>query len=113
MEAVSATRPCGAEAFKGQLDALPVARIRLPLCRDRRPRCWVARADLQPRHIQEGAQVLQVVTLGEGEHHGAAGIVDALAQQQLAIGALLQELVEWVGFQGKAGGDRVALVLRP
>nr|DAY28257.1 MAG TPA: hypothetical protein [Caudoviricetes sp.] len=52
-----------------------------------------------------GADMVEVRTGSEGEEGGAAGVVDALAQQHFGIGLLLQIGGERLAFQFEGSGD--------
>ncbi|MDT4848541.1 hypothetical protein FQZ97_826350 [compost metagenome] len=113
MEDVAADGARRGDAFQGQLDALAEAVVVFLDLGDRRDGGRVARGHHQALYLEQGTEVVKVVAAGESEHHRPAAVVDALAEDHLAVGAFLGEFVEGFRLQFQECRDLVLLIRRP
>ncbi|MNK90358.1 hypothetical protein D3C87_1104070 [compost metagenome] len=99
---------CG-EGLQPKEDAASEVRIGFHDGFDRRQRCVVGRRDDEPGDAPVGTELVEIAVDGMGEHHRPRCIVDALADNQLAIGADLKPLVQRLGLDRQHGLDGGAL----
>ena len=104
---VSAFRACCAEPLKRQGDAITKVRVGLHHSLHGRDSGRVASNERFACDAEKRPEVLQVCARGKCQHDGAGCVVDALAEQKLAVGRNLQNFPRGVGFNER-GECRVA-----
>ena len=92
VEAVALGAASGADAFQRRLGTLAQASIALVGGRHGRHGGRVAGVEHQALDLDVARELIEIGAGGIGQHAGLGRVVDALAQQQLAVGHHLQQL---------------------